>query len=103
MRDLTDAFLELVRRASTDLPEDVERALRRATEEEDPGSAGRSALEAVLQNVSLARRESSPICQDTPLLRPTSRRLEHPEASGADPVRGGPGYSPLLPQAERGG
>jgi len=65
MRDLTDAFLELVRRTSTDLPEDVERALRRATEEEDPGSAGRSALEAVLQNVSLARRESSPICQDT--------------------------------------
>lgn len=65
MRDLTEAFLELVRRTSTDLPEDVEQALRRARDEEEPGSGGRSALEAVLENVTLARRESSPICQDT--------------------------------------
>ena len=65
MRDLIDAFLELVRRASTDLPEDVEQALRRAMAEEEAASAAHSALEAILQNVSLARRESSPVCQDT--------------------------------------
>lgn len=63
--DLTDAILELVRRASTDLPPDVEAALRRSLEQEEPGSAAYGALETILQNVELARRNSTPICQDT--------------------------------------
>ncbi len=65
MRDLTDAFLELVRRAATDLPPDVEQALREAREQEEPGSAARSALDTILENVRLARENSTPICQDT--------------------------------------
>ena len=63
--DLTDAILELVRRASTDLPPDVEAALHRSLEQEEPGSAAYGALETILQNVKLARRNSTPICQDT--------------------------------------
>ena len=31
MQDLTDAFVELIRRTSTDLPADMEQALREAT------------------------------------------------------------------------
>ena len=63
--DLTDAVLELVRRSSTDLPPDVETALRRSLEQEEPGSAAYGALETILQNVELARQNSTPICQDT--------------------------------------
>ncbi len=65
MQDLTEAILELVRRTSTDLPADVEASLRRAVEQEEPGSAARGALETVLKNVEISRRNSTPICQDT--------------------------------------
>jgi fumarate hydratase class I len=65
MRELTDDFLELIRRTSTDLPPDVEQALVHALQREAPGSAARGALDTILENVALARRDSSPICQDT--------------------------------------
>ncbi len=63
--DLTDAFVELVRRAATDLPTDMEEALRKAKKQEEPGSAAEGALDTILDNVSLARQHSTPICQDT--------------------------------------
>ncbi len=65
MQDLTDHFIELIRRTSTDLPADVEAALTRARQAEAPGSAARGALETILENVALARSKPAPICQDT--------------------------------------
>jgi fumarate hydratase, class I len=65
MQDLTAPILELVRLAATDLPADVEAGLHQAVERETPGSAARSTLETILQNVDLARNNSTPICQDT--------------------------------------
>ena len=65
MQDLTQPILELVRRASTDLPPDVEAGLREAVEQEEAGSAARGALETILKNVEMARQNSTPICQDT--------------------------------------
>lgn len=65
MQDLTDAFLELVRRAATDLPPDVEQALISAKNQEDQGAAAHGVLSTILENVELARSNSTPICQDT--------------------------------------
>jgi fumarate hydratase, class I len=65
MQDLTQPILELIRMAATDLPPDVEAALRRSLENEAPGSAARGALETILKNVELSRANSTPICQDT--------------------------------------
>jgi fumarate hydratase class I len=65
MQDLTAHILELVRLAATDLPPDVERSLEEAVGREAPGSAARGALETILDNVALARQNSTPICQDT--------------------------------------
>lgn len=65
MQDLTEPILELIRRTSTDLPSDVEAAIRQAVEQEQPGSAARGALETIIQNVELSRQNSTPICQDT--------------------------------------
>lgn len=62
---LTPHILELIRLTSTDLPPDVEQALRKALEQEEPGSAARGALETILKNVELSRANSTPICQDT--------------------------------------
>ncbi len=65
MTDLTDAFVELIRRAATQLPADMQRALSEAKGREEPGSAAEGALDTILQNVELARANSTPICQDT--------------------------------------
>jgi fumarate hydratase class I len=63
--DISQALLELIRRAATDLPDDVEQALANARSNEAGGSAARSALDTILENVALARKNSVPICQDT--------------------------------------
>lgn len=65
MRDLTNEVVELIRRTSTNLSKDVEDRLRAAVEKEAPGSAARGALETILENIDLSRRNSTPICQDT--------------------------------------
>ncbi|MBN1564972.1 MAG: fumarate hydratase [Anaerolineae bacterium] len=65
MHDLTDAFVELIRRAATQLPDDMKKAIREAKEKEDPGSAAAGALDTILKNVEMAREKSTPICQDT--------------------------------------
>jgi len=65
MQDLNIHFLELIRLAATDLPPDVEVALRKSVGKEADGSAARGALETILKNVELARQNSTPICQDT--------------------------------------
>lgn len=65
MQDLTEAFVELIRRSSTDLPGDVEQSLREAHNREDEGSPAQSVFSSILENVDLARQQSTPICQDT--------------------------------------
>ena len=63
--ELTNSFVELIRRAATDLPPDMEIALRDAKDNEAAGSAAEGALLTILDNVDLARELSTPICQDT--------------------------------------
>ncbi|HEY54448.1 MAG TPA: fumarate hydratase [Caldilineae bacterium] len=63
--DLTENLVELVRRAATILPADMEGALSKATKKEDANSAAEGALNTILDNVKMARENSTPICQDT--------------------------------------
>lgn len=63
--DLTDDLIELVRRAATQLPGDMEHALTEAKDQEEPGSAAEGALLTILNNVEMARQHATPICQDT--------------------------------------
>jgi fumarate hydratase class I len=63
--DLTGQFVELIRLTSTDLRSDVEDALRAARDQEEEGSAAQAALDTILENIRLARQDSTPVCQDT--------------------------------------
>jgi fumarate hydratase class I len=63
--DLTNAFVELVRRAATILPNDMKEALAKGKANEAPGSAAEGALDTILKNVEMAQEHSTPICQDT--------------------------------------
>jgi len=63
--DLEEKILELIKKAATDLPADVEDAIMNAYESEEQGSAARSALGTILENVKIARSKTVPMCQDT--------------------------------------
>jgi fumarate hydratase, class I len=65
MLDLNAAVLELIRLTSTSLPADVEKELKSASQIEEQGSTARDALQTILQNIDIARQNSTPICQDT--------------------------------------
>lgn len=65
MADLRDSLVELVRRASVELPEDVRVALNTAAQREAEGSPARMVLGTLLTNARLAQERSLPICQDT--------------------------------------
>jgi len=60
-----EVFLELIRRASCDLPSDVEKALKKAFSREE--GVSKETISVILKNVKLAREKSLPICQDTGL------------------------------------
>lgn len=65
MTHLPDSLLELIRRTSAEMPEDVHAALLKARQAEARGGLAESALGLIAQNIALARQRSQPICQDT--------------------------------------
>ncbi len=65
MKQLAESLLELIRRTSAEIPEDVYRAIVGALENEKKGTIAASAMQIIDQNIALAKRKSQPICQDT--------------------------------------
>ena len=56
---------DFIRLTSSSLPDDAERALRRARLREPKSSPARTILDTILANVAIARRNGTPVCQDT--------------------------------------
>ena len=65
MNPLFDSLVELIRRTSAEIPDDVHRALLASLEEEKKGTIAESALKIIDRNIALAKQKSQPICQDT--------------------------------------
>src|ERR1700746_4050465 len=65
MNVLQDSLLELIRRTSTEIPDDVHKAILGSLEQEKKGTIAESAMKIIEQNVALAKNKSQPICQDT--------------------------------------
>jgi fumarate hydratase, class I len=65
MKLLAESLLELIRRASAEIPDDVHRAILSSLENEKKGTIAESAMRIIDQNIALAKRKSQPICQDT--------------------------------------
>jgi len=65
MNLLADSLLELVRRASAEIPADVHHAILGALEKEKKGTIAASAMQIIEQNIGLAKSKSQPVCQDT--------------------------------------
>jgi tartrate/fumarate subfamily iron-sulfur-dependent hydro-lyase alpha chain len=62
---LQDSLLELIRRSSTEIPEDVHKAIVGSLEQEKKGTIAENAMKIIDQNIALAKNKSQPICQDT--------------------------------------
>jgi fumarate hydratase class I len=65
MSELQNSLLELVRRTSAEIPDDVQKAILAALEQEKKGTIAESALKIIDRNIEMARQKSQPICQDT--------------------------------------
>ena len=65
MNALSDSLLELIRRTSTEIPDDVHAAILDSLEQEKKGTIAESAMKIIDQNIALAKNKSQPICQDT--------------------------------------
>lgn len=59
-----DVAVTLLRLAVTELPKDVKEALKKAYRDEE-SETGRTQLEAIINNVELAEKTRTPMCQDT--------------------------------------
>lgn len=55
----------LIKETSSSLPADVEKALKAARRKETKGSSAEVILGTILENCALARRDGTPLCQDT--------------------------------------
>src|SRR5688572_13908536 len=65
MTGLEHSLVELVRRTSAEIPDDVQRAILASLEREKKGTIAESALKIIERNIALAKQKSQPICQDT--------------------------------------
>jgi fumarate hydratase class I len=65
MSALLDSLVELIRRTSAEIPDDVNQALVRSLEQEKKGTIAESAMKIIERNIELAKQKSQPICQDT--------------------------------------
>ncbi|MEY2407736.1 MAG: fumarate hydratase, class [Verrucomicrobiota bacterium] len=65
MTNLGDSLLELIRRTSAEIPDDVRDAILASLEREKKGTIAESAMKIIERNIVLAKQKSQPICQDT--------------------------------------
>src|SRR3954471_5587512 len=65
MQLLKDSLIEVIRRTSAELPDDVHHAILHSLEQEKKGTIAESALKIIDRNIALAKQKSQPICQDT--------------------------------------
>jgi fumarate hydratase, class I len=65
MSQLPDSLLELIRRTSAEIPDDVNQSIIASLESEKKGTLAESALKIIDRNIALAKQKSQPICQDT--------------------------------------
>ena len=65
MEQLFESVIEIVRRTSAEIPDDVQRGVLQALENEKKDTIAENAMKIIERNIALAKEKSQPICQDT--------------------------------------
>ena len=63
--NVVDKLVDLIRKTSSSLPEDVLRALKAVARKERKGSSAAVVLKTILENCAIAAKRGTPLCQDT--------------------------------------
>jgi len=63
--ELKKHIINLIRITSTDLPADMVKSIKDAAKKEKKGSSAENVFKMILKNIELAKKNSTPICQDT--------------------------------------
>lgn len=64
-KKLHDSLVEVIRKTSAELPDDVFRSIEAGRQTEESGSSAKYAMDIICDNVGIAKRKSQPLCQDT--------------------------------------
>ena len=65
MEPLFESLIEIVRRTSAEIPDDVQRGILAALENEKKDTIAENAMKIIERNIALAKEKSQPLCQDT--------------------------------------
>jgi fumarate hydratase class I len=65
MTELQNSLVELIRRTSAEIPDDVQKSILTSLENEKKGTIAESAMKIIDRNIAMAKEKSQPICQDT--------------------------------------
>jgi fumarate hydratase subunit alpha len=63
IENIVDGVVQLIKKAETELPDDVIQALKKAYKVEK--GVARTQIEAILENIDLSKKSGHPMCQDT--------------------------------------
>lgn len=64
-KQFLETCVEIIRKTSAELPDDVIRTLESGRKQEAQDSRGQYAMNIIKDNISLAKKKSQPLCQDT--------------------------------------
>lgn len=64
-KEAIESLLELIRKTSTEIPDDVATTLMKARAQEEQDSTASYAMNIIKDNMELAKFKSQPLCQDT--------------------------------------
>lgn len=62
---LAASLLELIRKTSAEIPDDVQKVILEALEREEKNTTAEYAMNIIKANIELAKKKSQPLCQDT--------------------------------------
>jgi fumarate hydratase class I len=62
---LHDSLVEIIRKTSAELPDDVFHAIEAGKKNEQKGTSAEYAMNIICDNVEIAKKKSQPLCQDT--------------------------------------
>ncbi len=62
---LHDSLVEIIRKTSAELPNDVFKAVEAGRKVEEENSSAKYAMNIICDNVEIAKKKSQPLCQDT--------------------------------------
>ncbi|RYZ69214.1 MAG: hypothetical protein EOP09_08080 [Proteobacteria bacterium] len=65
MQTMLDTLVEIIRKTSTEMPDDVTRAIEAGQKVEADSSSAKYAMDIICDNIGLAKKKSQPLCQDT--------------------------------------